>query len=131
VHSTDSGEKLCTNGVEIRGREERRGLWRVPTRGVEAVLGVRERKWERGVGGFVPREREEGGTVGEEITDGWAPSVRGRKERAAGIVGWLGTARSILIRVGPVRLVSFFLFFFLFFFVFLFSPLSFEKVQFK
>jgi hypothetical protein len=75
-------------------REERRGLRRVPTRGVEAVLGVRERKWERGTGAVPCFQRKVGGRLGEKVPIGgpWVPEREG--ELREGFLGccWAGLA---------------------------------------
>jgi hypothetical protein len=69
-----------SNSRERGGKPERRGwgLREVPRRDLWAC----ERKWERGAGGFVPRER--GGTVGEEENDRWGWVGRERRREGCG-----------------------------------------------
>jgi hypothetical protein len=72
------------------------------------------REWEEGAGA-VPFSRERGVAVGEDDTDGWAPSVRERGTEVSGL-GWFGCwANSVL---GRPRLPLFFIFFFFFLFLF-------------
>jgi hypothetical protein len=80
---------------------------------VEAVLGVWERKWERGAGAVPCFERKEGEQLGEKVPTG-GPCVpereKGSCRRAFRAVAGLGWPR-----VGPVLVFFLFCFFFPFF----------------